>query len=69
VECFFEASRMTTLSRKGADPNNGATPSTRAGCACFVDLSGANDATVLRLRIILFGVPRVAEAATPGWRA
>jgi len=28
-----------------------------------------NDATALRLRIIVLPVPRVAEAATLGWRA
>jgi hypothetical protein len=33
-----------------------------------VDSSNANDATALRLSIIIFPVPRVAEAATLGWR-
>jgi len=40
----------------------------RTAVASALSVSLKNDATALRLKFLLFLVPRVAEAATLGWK-
>ena len=62
---FAEIKTQEVMLRRG----NGLKPQGNAiRCVCFVHFFSENDATALRLKFLFLLVPRVAEAATLGWR-